>query len=107
MGEDLYFDPGLVHLLQAQCAKIIEPPLDLAGPGRLDAGEMRRHLGVPVVLFDSDDWTFQLVQHCRSPRGVASAPSVSTGTARRQARWSGLLSRHVLRILPRKDVQRP
>jgi len=80
VGQHLDVDAGIVHFLEPQRAEIIETPLRLPGPAGFDAGEMRRQLGVPIVLLNRDNRTFRLGQHSRFPTPLSdltpSAPRI-------------------------------
>ena len=65
MREHLHVDPGLIHLLDAQFAEVVETFRGLVGAPSLEAGEMLRHLAVPVVLLQRDDRTIRLLHHDR------------------------------------------
>ena len=56
MREHLHVDAGLVHLLEAQLAEVVQPLAHLR-VARLGAAllEVRRDFGVPVMLFERDD----------------------------------------------------
>src|SRR5687768_11130457 len=61
--QDLDVDAGLVHLLDAQRAEIVQARVDVARPSRLDAGVGLGELLVPVVLLNGDDLTFRFLEH--------------------------------------------
>ena len=67
VGEDLHVDPGLVHLLQAQLAEIVEALEHVRIAHAFAADELRRQLLVPIVLLQRDHRTFRLLQHDAFP----------------------------------------
>ena len=69
MREDLDIDAGLVHLLQAELAEIVEPAADLRRP-TFRPVEGLRNFGVVVVLFKSDDEGLSLGSHVSSSVSV-------------------------------------
>ena len=62
MRQDLQVDAGLVHLLEAELAKVVEALVHL-GVAHLRAAllEMGRDFFVPVVLFEGDDFHGQIL----------------------------------------------
>ena len=78
--EHLDVDAGLVHLLEAQFAEIVQT-LDhfgIALDGLIIVGELL----VPIVLFDGDDRTFRLLQHARLPPGFSDGRVLATAVQR-------------------------
>ena len=61
MGEDLHIDAGLVHLLQAQLAEVVEALEHFRIADAFGADELRCDLLVPIVLLQRDHRTFQLL----------------------------------------------
>ena len=61
--QHLDVDAGLVHLLDAERAEIIEPLVGLVAAAGFRTGKMLGELGVPIMLFDGDDRTIRLFEH--------------------------------------------
>src|SRR5262249_18816995 len=74
MRDQLDVDPGLVHLLDAQVAEIMETLEHLVVARALDPRICRRQLGIPIVLLDRDDRTVRLLPHV-----TQSSPETSAG----------------------------
>src|SRR5262249_36498688 len=79
MGKYLHVDSRLVHFLQAQTAKIIEPFVGLITAARLGAGEVTGQLPVPVMLFDGDDRTIRFFHHGLFPNAWSRLVETVTG----------------------------
>ena len=76
MRQHLDVDAGLVHLLDAQLAEIVQPLRGIARPPGFDARIGRRQFGIPIVLLQRDDWTFRLLHHdVLCPRWSDGVPS--------------------------------
>src|SRR5882724_9803385 len=78
MRQDLQIDARLVHLADAQRAKIVEPLDDISTRARTAAELL--HLGILVVLFERDDVAFlchSCLRRMRSPSVDASGLSFS------------------------------
>ena len=80
MGKDLHVDPRLVHFLQAQTAKIIEPFVGLIAAAGLGASEMAGQLAVPVMLFDGNNRTIRFLHHDLFPNAWSRLVATVTGT---------------------------
>ena len=65
--EHLDVDAGLVHFLDAQRAKVVEPRVGLIAAARFRTGEMLGEFGIPIMLFDGNDRNMRLFEHDVSP----------------------------------------
>ena len=55
MREHLHVDASLIHLPDAQGAKIMQALKKILGAGSFRTGEMGDQFGIPVMLFERDD----------------------------------------------------
>ena len=87
MRQDLQIDAGLIHLADAQCAKIIEPLNDVATRAR--TGAKLPDLRVLVMFFERDD--VRLLCHSCLPSMPRALPLVvrSTACGALRAEYSG------------------
>ena len=76
MREHLDVDAALVHFLEAQCAKIVQPLVGIVAAAGLRPGVVLGQLGIPIMLFDRDDRAIRLFKHGVFPRAfIMPVPS--------------------------------